>query len=579
MNSLRKYAFNKVAALLIMFCIITGFSLSAGAEEVELDQEEKDYIARAAVIKAASIDGGAPLHYRDSKGVIKGIAVSVLEEIASMTGLAIDYELYDSISKAANSEANILFGVTKEYAPPGVILSVPYLESETILYYNSQLDPKQLSNRRFAAIEGGILPEGILEENTLYFNNREDAIAAIEAGQADYGLGNAYSLAFYTLQNGYKNIVTIPTGKKERAYCMGLTRDDKVLLSIINKSIKAIDNSRMQTLILDTASQVEKKITFPMIMEAYGGWIMGIIILAVVVLLFSVFSNIHSKNLYKMENRRYQLLAHISNESLFEYWIHSGNLEISDKFMQTIDMEQKGEEVTKLLTETLTAWGKESSNGIKMTIKLPLAAGGMGVFRTVCSYIYDEKGKPYSIIGKIIDMTEEVKEKEKLITKSQRDGLTGLYNSATAEDLITRSIAGRAEDRKDAFIIADCDNFKNINDTMGHLKGNLALQTISKALQLTFRQTDIIGRIGGDEFCVYMRDIPSAEFVQAKCRQLNDLLEKLNEEFALKLSIGIAILDGENTYNGLFNQADDALYHAKRKGGAQIVIFDHAHFR
>ena len=579
MNSLRKYAFNKVAALLIMFCIITGFSLSAGAEEVELDQEEKDYIARAAVIKAASIDGGAPLHYRDSKGVIKGIAVSVLEEIASMTGLAIDYELYDSISKAANSEANILFGVTKEYAPPGVILSVPYLESETILYYNSQLDPKQLSNRRFAAIEGGILPEGILEENTLYFNNREDAIAAIEAGQADYGLGNAYSLAFYTLQNGYKNIVTIPTGKKERAYCMGLTRDDKVLLSIINKSIKAIDNSRMQTLILDTASQVEKKITFPMIMEAYGGWIMGIIILAVVVLLFSVFSNIHSKTLYKMENRRYQLLAHISNESLFEYWIHSGNLEISDKFMQTIDMEQKGEEVTKLLTETLTAWGKESSNGIKMTIKLPLAAGGMGVFRTVCSYIYDEKGKPYSIIGKIIDMTEEVKEKEKLITKSQRDGLTGLYNSATAEDLITRSIAGRAEDRKDAFIIADCDNFKNINDTMGHLKGNLALQTISKALQLTFRQTDIIGRIGGDEFCVYMRDIPSAEFVQAKCRQLNDLLEKLNEEFALKLSIGIAILDGENTYNGLFNQADDALYHAKRKGGAQIVIFDHAHFR
>ena len=578
MTGLRKYAFKEGIALLVMVCIC-GFSLSASAEETDFDREEKDYIASSAVLKAASIDGGAPFHYRDSKGEVKGIAVSVLDEIASMTGLKIDYNLYDSISDAAGSGADILFGVTKEYAPPGVILSVPYLESETILYYNSQLDPKQLDSKRFAAIEGGILPEGIQEKNTIYFNNREDAIDAVETGQADYGLGNAYSLAFYTLQNCYKNVMTIPTGKKERAYCMGLTRDDEVLLSIINKSIKAIDKSRMQTLILDTASQVEKKITFPMVMEAYGWWILGIIILVVGVLLLSVFLNIRSKNLYKMENRRYLLLAHISNESLFEYQIHTGNLEISDKFTQTIDMKRKEKEVTDLLTETLAALCEDNPEEIKATIKLPLADGGMGVFKTVCSSIYNEKGKPYSIIGKLIDMTEEVKEKEKLITRSQLDGLTGLYNSVTAEDLITQSMASWDEGRKDALIIADCDNFKSINDTMGHLKGNLALKTISRGLQLTFRQIDVIGRIGGDEFCVYMQNIPSAEFARTRCRQLNDLLKSLTEEFTLELSMGIAILDGENTYNGLFKEADDALYLAKKKGGAQIVIFDRALFR
>ncbi len=338
MNSIRKRFNMTVLGLVVVLSVVVGPFLAANAEKIYLSGEEQDYIAGSKVIKAASIEGGAPLHYRDSKGKIKGIAVNVLDEIALMTGLRIEYELYDSISDALNSDdaIDILFGVTKEYAPPYVILSKPYLESETILYYNSSLDPKQLENKRFAAIEGGTLPEGIKEENTIYFNNREDTISAVETGKADYGFGNAYSLAFYTLQNDYKSIVTIPTGKGKRAYCIGLIKEDPVLLSVINKSIEAIDKNHMQTLILDVASQVEKKITFPMLLEVYGIWIAGIILLAVVVLTFTVLSSVRAKNLYKMENRKYKLLANISNECLFEYIISSKTLEISDQFVDHV---------------------------------------------------------------------------------------------------------------------------------------------------------------------------------------------------------------------------------------------------
>lgn len=65
----------------------------------------------------------------------------------------------------------------------------------------------------------------------------------------------------------YKNIITIPTGKEDRAYCMGIPEENKILLLIINKGIAIIDKSRMDTLILDVASQVERKITVPMIID------------------------------------------------------------------------------------------------------------------------------------------------------------------------------------------------------------------------------------------------------------------------------------------------------------------------
>ena len=74
----------------------------------------------------------------------------------------------------------------------------------------------------------------------------------------------------------------------------------------------------------------------------------------------------------------------------------------------------------------------------------------------------------------------------------------------------------------DAFVLIDSDDFKDINDTHGHLVGDQALKQIARVKQ-TFRKTDIIGRIGGDEFCLYLQDFPSIDYVKDKCQQLNSL--------------------------------------------------------
>lgn len=124
----------------------------------------------------------------------------------------------------------------------------------------------------------------------------------------------------------------------------------------------------------------------------------------------------------------------------------------------------------------------------------------------------------------------------------------------------------------DAFIIIDGDDFKNINDTYGHLAGDQLLKHIARNMKQTFRKTDIMGRIGGDEFCIYLQDIPSIDYVQDKCRQLNSLMQKSAVGGPVSVSAGLTLVQENDEYNEVFKRADDALYKAKQKGKAQVVV-------
>lgn len=564
-----KKIFKKVILTIIGLFLIMRTAMPVEAEW-SLTQEEKAYIARGTVIKAVSLDGIAPIQYTDANGEVRGISKRVLEKISDMTGLIFEYKLYDSLDEAFKSDSDIFFGIPNNYAPTDMLLSRPYLKSETILYINSSLDSEQLDDKIYAAVKGSALPEGIKEENAIYFDTREESLDAVETRQADYGYGNAYSVAFYTLQNGYKNIVTIPKGKESREYCIGFLDDNEILLSIINKSISAIDENQMQNLILDVTSHIDRKITFSMIMDAYGKKIFIVIFAVMSILLFSVISNVRVNNKLRMQNRRYEVLSHISNEYLYEYFVKLNHLELSEKCIQLFGTHETFNEATSILKDILS---NNNIDGQTSMIKLPLANSKMGVFKVINSSIYDNQGILDSIIGKLIDISEEAAEKEKLIIKSQVDGLTGLYNAITTKEFIVERIKNKDKHKIDAFILMDCDKFKDINDTFGHLIGNQILEHIGKSLKLSFRNTDIIGRIGGDEFCVYIKDIPSVDFVQEKCQQTSIIIQKTIEDLYVSVSIGIALVNEEKSYEDLFKKADDALYQAKRNRRAKIVIY------
>jgi len=560
--------FRKILVTIIIMLIIVGGFVSAETR-LDLTQEEKDYIAKASVIGVVSVDGWAPIQYTDMRGEIRGVSKRVLEEISSMTGLTFQYKIYGTIKEACDdTDSDIFFGIPYHYASAGMILSRPFLKTGVILYINSSIDYKQLDDKIYAAVRGRVFPEGVKEENIVYFDTREKSLDAVERGEADYGYGNIYSVIFYTSKNNYKNIVTIPIEKELREYRMGFLKTDKVLLSIINKAIDAIDESKIQAIILDETTHIDRKITFSMIMGAYGKEIFGAVFLVISILLFSVISNVRSNKKLKTQNKINEILSQISNEYLYEYFVKSDHLELSKKYTQLFGTPEQLKEASNILKNKLIDNGLD---GNIPEIRLPIIYGEICTFKSIGLNMYDKKGNLDFIVGKMIDISEEIREKKKLIAKSELDGLTGLYNAITTKELINENIKNKCNHEKDALIIIDCDNLKYINDIYGHLAGNRVLKNISTGLKLTFRKDDIIGRVGGDEFCVYVKNITSIDLIKSKCNQLNVLIKEMNEDFHVSVSSGMAFLEKENTYEELFEKADKVLYEAKKERGIQFV--------
>ncbi|MDD3410757.1 MAG: GGDEF domain-containing protein [Eubacteriales bacterium] len=156
---------------------------------------------------------------------------------------------------------------------------------------------------------------------------------------------------------------------------------------------------------------------------------------------------------------------------------------------------------------------------------------------------------------------------------SQTDQLTGLYNKAAIQTLCEQQLLDQG--RTCSFVILDLDNFKRINDRYGHDVGDEVLKTVGKEIEAHFRETDYIGRFGGDEFIVlmnYCKDVDQAkERVKKLLRSIRELTFS-KAELRVQCSAGIAIRHGDDTAHAIFKRADTALYQAKKDGKGGFAI-------
>lgn len=164
-----------------------------------------------------------------------------------------------------------------------------------------------------------------------------------------------------------------------------------------------------------------------------------------------------------------------------------------------------------------------------------------------------------------------------LRTLIMRDGLTGLYNhTAIKEALIAEiAIAGRNHTPL-ALAMLDLDNFKNVNDTYGHPVGDQVLRTLSRLLRQRLRQSDVVGRYGGEEFAVIFPGTSAATAAKVldQVRQVFCKIQQFSEygDFSVSFSAGIADLTATSNFDELFDSADAALYSAKHSGKNRIVL-------
>ena len=209
-----------------------------------------------------------------------------------------------------------------------------------------------------------------------------------------------------------------------------------------------------------------------------------------------------------------------------------------------------------------------------------LRAGGSELWcRVRMTGLAGESGRIVRAVGAIVDIDAEKREAQRLLESARRDALTKLYNKGACKERIEAALAQARPGSRSALLIIDLDNFKQTNDTMGHLFGDALLVEVAQALQKQFRSQDVVARVGGDEFAAFLDQIPGPWLVQEKAEQiLRAISELAARELAgaeLSCSIGGALSpDCGETYHDLFQKADQALYRAKSLGKNQFCLFD-----
>ena len=202
-------------------------------------------------------------------------------------------------------------------------------------------------------------------------------------------------------------------------------------------------------------------------------------------------------------------------------------------------------------------------NGKEMNLRLQLTS------------MNDANGRIQTYIGVLEDYTEELM----IRNRADRDSLTGLYNRNSAIEKIEEYMSSKevTPGTVHVFMILDVDNFKVLNDMMGHQTGDKALQDIADILKHHFRDYDIVCRMGGDEFLVFMKDIPE----EAVCRNVSSLLKKLELTYeargisvTITVSVGIALVpDLSMDFPEMYRRADEALYQVKKEAKNNFHVY------
>ena len=168
---------------------------------------------------------------------------------------------------------------------------------------------------------------------------------------------------------------------------------------------------------------------------------------------------------------------------------------------------------------------------------------------------------------------------KKLTIYASTDALTQVMNRgafSTLVDAYLRDVREAEDKAKGALLIIDADNFKTVNDRFGHDRGDEALVTIARTIKSMLRAPDLVGRLGGEEFGVFLPGATTeqATLVAERIRQsVNDAkFTPAGAEHHLSVSVGGAVFERELPYAELFRLADQQLYAAKRDGRNRVAI-------
>lgn len=232
------------------------------------------------------------------------------------------------------------------------------------------------------------------------------------------------------------------------------------------------------------------------------------------------------------------------------------------KFLYIFIHEDDGQMIEKMIAQLL------ERSVSKCEIRIKNKDGKFKWCSLYCTMSYDSSGNKKSLIGSLADINELKHVNELLKEEVQIDPMTNVYNKTTTQYIISETLINESKNNH-AFMLMDIDDFKGINDNFGHLYGDSVLIKFASRLKRIFRNYDIIGRVGGDEFVVFMKNVGDINLVLKKANEINVNCKSFlvgKSEYKISCSIGIVLTDGCSDYDDIFANADRALYQSKANG-------------
>lgn len=291
------------------------------------------------------------------------------------------------------------------------------------------------------------------------------------------------------------------------------------------------------------------------------------------------------------EKERYRIVTELSEEVLFEYDYPNDVLTLSERFTElyggdyvveyfrknlNTHMQLIHPEDRKPVVEQLLRTKRVGANEIQVRMKD--TKGEYQWCRVLYRALCDENGGPLMAIGKITNINMFKREIEQLERESKTDSLTGAYNKMATKQMIDTYIE-RHPDGAHMLLLIDVDNFKKVNDTYGHQCGDEVLTYVIQNLRNAYVSDEVIGRVGGDEFVVFIGDVKDKEQLLFKAQELHDLLhqpyKRGNQVVPVSASIGVAMYPEDGAcYEELMYCADSALYEVKATQKGNFAIYE-----
>ena len=289
--------------------------------------------------------------------------------------------------------------------------------------------------------------------------------------------------------------------------------------------------------------------------------------------------------------RRDRIVIDQTSSIIFEWDLKSDRLTCTDKLQQRFGFELNGENYSRrlnggnnfhpddlpLLRETIRGLREGKITDV-VDVRIANSEGRYSWSRIRATAMLGEDGRAERLVGFIHDIDDLKSHALDMKKQAQRDELTKLLNKNSTQQAVVDYLSARDDQSLAAMLLLDLDNFKTVNDSLGHMYGDAVLTQVGNTLRNMFRAQDVVGRIGGDEFMILLKELPNLEVIQDRCKLLVETLHsqlgRLMPNLPVSVSVGAAVAPRDGVgFTDLYRHSDEALYTAKRKGKNQFKIY------